>query len=238
MCGGWGETTDIACASAAARLAIVSVRTGDPVVFQVVSPGPGQQPGLPSTLTACSFDSYNYAVVLMNWRQAVLSDNVVARSIRSAFDVDATSFGVQLVHNMVASVQPPPDAPTDWVRPMAAFYLDIQPAALTNNLAAGVADSGFVLRVRFRCSFFGLPCLRHVTHEQHWLDVCPGVTGVTHPVLSRTSPPHTPSVCAYTVNVRCHPAVTLRPPTVLCLATKPTPSWWVCSCCPGQGVPS
>jgi hypothetical protein len=121
------------------------------VVRQVVSPGPAQQPGVPSTLTACSIDSYNYAVVLMNWRQAVFTDNVVARSIRSAFDVDSTSFGVQLVRNMVASVQPPPDAPTDWVRPMAAFYLDVQPAALTNNLAAGVADSGFVLRVRLPC---------------------------------------------------------------------------------------
>jgi hypothetical protein len=44
-------------------------------------------------------------------------------------------------------VVPAPDETTDWVRPIAAFYLDGTVTQLSNNLAAGSADSGFVLHV-------------------------------------------------------------------------------------------
>ncbi len=69
--------------------------------MQLPSPGPVQGPGLPSSITSCTFDSLNYGVVVQNWAGVVFVDNVVARSWRTAFDVDALSTGLQFIRNMV-----------------------------------------------------------------------------------------------------------------------------------------
>ena len=116
------------------------------VLFNLPSPGPKQLRGLTSTVDSCSFESFNYAIVAQNFQRLVATNNVVALSYRTAFDVDAMCGGISLVNNLVAGVYRPPDAPTDWVRPMAGFYLDTVATQLSGNVAAGSDDSGFVIR--------------------------------------------------------------------------------------------
>ncbi len=77
------------------------VTTVSLLCLQLPFPGPALGPAQPSSITSCSFDSLNYAVVVQNWADLTLSDNVVARSVRTAFDVDAQSKGLKLIHNMV-----------------------------------------------------------------------------------------------------------------------------------------
>ncbi len=71
------------------------------MLFRLPPNGAAQQPRLPSTLTGCTFDSLNYGLVLQNWTGVVATDNVVAASVRTAFDVDAASHGTTLQRNMV-----------------------------------------------------------------------------------------------------------------------------------------
>jgi hypothetical protein len=116
------------------------------VLFAVPTTGLPQVPGSGSVVRGCSFDSNNYAVVAQNSRWLQLHGNVVRRSFRTAFDVDARSLNVNIVGNLVAGVVAAPDETLDWVRPIAAFYVDVVADALQGNVAAGSADSGFVIR--------------------------------------------------------------------------------------------
>jgi hypothetical protein len=78
----------------------------------------------------------------------------MARAKQSCFltavagaDCVSLCFGCGTCHRQVASVVAAADETTDWVRPIAAFYVDTVIDKLAHNLAAGSADSGFVLRV-------------------------------------------------------------------------------------------
>jgi hypothetical protein len=91
----------VCCVRACAICALCDGSEHPAILFRVPTPGPAQRAGGPSSITGCSFDSYNYAVVSQNWAGLALADNVVARSVRTAFDVDATSTGIRIWGNMV-----------------------------------------------------------------------------------------------------------------------------------------
>ena len=71
--------------------------------FLLPSPAPTPQaPGLVSVVDSCAFVSWNNAAQVENFNAVTFTNNVVAMSYRSAFDVDALSKHVQLSKNMVA----------------------------------------------------------------------------------------------------------------------------------------
>jgi hypothetical protein len=163
------------------------------------------------------------------------------------------------VHNLVASVTPAPDETTDYVRPMAGFYLDVVVDALANNLAAGVCS---VLAVGTPWARARRACARpfdsaHPLHTaQPPFPTLPLVLRVAavhldnHPRL--TPPPHLPAIplmlllCVAPLQEArtrglcsvCRLAPRTRPPRGCTQATRPTVCWWGCSCCPGLDAPS
>lgn len=73
------------------------------------------------------------------------------------------STGAVITGNLVAGTRRSPDASLVWAQPIASFYLNVLPALLSGNIAAGSEDIGFAVRVD-RC---GASQRRLVNNEVH-----------------------------------------------------------------------
>ncbi|CAE7614256.1 PKHD1L1, partial [Symbiodinium sp. KB8] len=117
--------------------------------FNGESPAPQNEPDtIPSNvLEGCAFaHTLNYAVVAQMARNVRLIGNVFHRTFRSAVDFDARSTNATIDGNLVAGSHRSPDEVDTWVSPIAAFYIGVPVRSMSNNLAAGSDDAGFVFR--------------------------------------------------------------------------------------------
>ena len=92
-------------------------------------------------------DTWNQGVVAQGAQGMYLDSNVVVRAFTSAFQFDAYSYGPILTNNAVVGAWRSPSDLANWVHPIAAFYLNTVPFALTGNVAAGGSDAGFTVRL-------------------------------------------------------------------------------------------
>ena len=101
-----------------------------------------------NAIRGCSLvNTWNQGIVAQGAQAMYLDSNVVVRAFTSAFQFDAYSYSPILTNNVVVgSWRSPSDLP-DWVHPIAAFYINTVPFAMTGNIATGGADAGYTVRL-------------------------------------------------------------------------------------------
>ena len=101
-----------------------------------------------NAIRGCSLvNTWNQGVVAQGAQAMYLDSNVVVRAYTSAFQFDAYSYSPILTNNVVVgSWRSPSDLP-NWVHPIAAFYINTVPFAMTGNVATGGADAGYTVRL-------------------------------------------------------------------------------------------
>lgn len=81
-----------------------------------------------------------------------LVDNVFHRTTRTAVWIRGTSShdAVVLRRNIAIETLRHPNENTEWIRHFGSFYLEVRPAELYGNVAAGSCDTGFILRPQMK----------------------------------------------------------------------------------------
>lgn len=107
------------------------------------------QQGRKSTVQDCVFSrSQAGGVQADGARELSLYGNVFHRTYRSAVWIGSGSADdvIEIVGNVAVETLRHPRATTAWIDPFAAFFVEARPLRLEANIAAGSADSGFVVR--------------------------------------------------------------------------------------------
>ena len=119
--------------------------------YQGKKPSGTQQKLASSAINAmrgCSLvNTWNQGIVAQGAQGMYLDSNVVVRAYTSAFQFDSYSYSPILTNNVVVGSYRSPSDSNTWVHPIAAFYLNTPPFALTGNTATGSADAGYTVRL-------------------------------------------------------------------------------------------
>jgi len=98
-------------------------------------------------ITGCSFHNLqNNALSADNTVNVLLDYNVISNSVRHAVDIKAGSTGAVLTRNLVAGVRRYSGETTDFVVPIAGFYLNAPVKKLSLNVVSGSDDTAYVLQ--------------------------------------------------------------------------------------------
>ena len=101
-----------------------------------------------NAMRGCSLvNTWNQGIVAQGAQGMYLDSNVVVRAFTSAFQFDSYSYSPVLTNNVVVGSYRSLSDTANWVHPIAAFYLNTVPFALTGNTATGGADAGFTVRL-------------------------------------------------------------------------------------------
>jgi hypothetical protein len=100
-----------------------------------------------SVVEGCVFSHSQSGAIQIDGASLInITGNVMHRTYRTALWVGATSRSIRIRNNMALETLRHPKESTAWVRPFAAFLLEVPSLELSGNLAAGSTDSGFVMR--------------------------------------------------------------------------------------------
>uniref|UniRef100_A0A0G4ICS1 PA14 domain-containing protein n=1 Tax=Chromera velia CCMP2878 TaxID=1169474 RepID=A0A0G4ICS1_9ALVE len=93
----------------------------------------------------CSFDLFNYGIIVERTEAVQLLDNVLFNAKRYAIETFRTAVGATITGNLaVGTFRDPEETQNLWLAPYAAFFLNAPAAAVRNNMASGSEDTGFV----------------------------------------------------------------------------------------------
>jgi len=103
----------------------------------------------PSKVERCVFSQSQAGAVQVDGASALsVISNVFHQTYRTALWIGGGSAhdAIEVVGNVALETLRHPRSTITWVEPFAAFLLEVRPLRLEGNIAAGSADSGFVLR--------------------------------------------------------------------------------------------